>query len=116
MSPNHGTSCPRTPGQAEQSFCPTVQRRSRKIKVVGRLKTHGPSSWTRSAVEDIFTVLAHSDGCLVCAGPAAHRQANDKVPNQESSAVVLANTWRHSKIVAGGELGASSATARVEFM
>ena len=45
-----------------------------KIKVVGRHKTDSPNSSTRGAVEDIFTVLAHSDGCLVCAGPAAHRQ------------------------------------------
>ena len=61
-------------------------------------------------VSDIFTVLAHSDGCLVCASPGAHHQASDKVPSQESNAVVLANTRRRLKIVAGGKLGASNAT------
>ena len=61
-------------------------------------------------VSGIFTVLPNVDGCLVCAGPGAHHQASEKVPSRESNAVVLANTRRRSKIVAGGKLGASSAT------
>ena len=61
-------------------------------------------------VVDIFRVLAHSDGCLVCACPAARHLASGQVPSQESNAVVLACTRRHSKIVAGGKLGTRSAT------
>ena len=76
------------------------------------LEADCPSYSTQGAVGDIFTVLAHSDWCRAGAGQAARHQANWKVPPlpHESNAVVLANTRRRSKIVAGGPLRASGAT------
>ena len=79
--------------------------------MVGRLTTDCPSYSKRGAVGDIFRVLAHSDWCRVCAGPAAHHQASEEVPNQESNAVVLANTRRHFQMVAGSNLVARSVPA-----
>ena len=66
--------------------------------VVGGHKADCPSYSTRGAIWDIFTVLAHSDWCQVCAGQGARHKANEQVPNQESNAVVRRKSRRQSSL------------------
>ena len=83
---------------------------ARELSVVGRLKADGTSCSTRSAVWDIFTVLAYSDWCWVCAGRAARYLASRQGPSEPDNALVFADTRERSKTVARSKLVASSAT------
>ena len=83
---------------------------ARELSAVGRLKADGTSCSTRSAVWDIFAVLAYSDWCWVCAGRAARYLASKQGPSEPGNALVFADTRERSKTGARSKLVASSAT------